>query len=293
MALAAYNRRKAIDALVNYCLVFVPSDSSYKLGLNDFDANEGNCEAFAKKLLSKKKSPARALAVAPRACTTYVVPVWKSGTRVTLQEYNAAVAAARSQVSASCSSPSAGRLSLKVRSTVNTTLNQVLGRSAQADVGATGTGTKARLTLTWAQPRTRGTPPPPGPAKVRSGHYTGQTSAGKPVSFDVAAGGGSVTKLDAAEEVTCSNGSTWSWTMISSGANQVGTGLKFSHSYSGPLTPPDSSITNINVTYSFGGTLTTSGIGSGTFAISHISWDQSGTHYDCSGSQVSWTAQVG
>src|SRR5207245_2516412 len=154
----------------------------------------------------------RALAAATRACTALVVPVWKRGTRPTLQQYQAAVAAARGQVSASCSSPAAGRLSLKVRSTVNTTLNQVLGGSAHADVGATGTGSRARMTLTWAKPRTKGTPPPPGPAKVKTGHYGGQTSAGKPVSFDVAAGGGSVTKLSAAEQVACTNGTTWSWT---------------------------------------------------------------------------------
>jgi len=282
-----------IEALVNYCIVFVPKDSSYKIGLNDFEDNYANCEAFAKKMLSKKKSTSRALAVATSGCTSYIVPVWKRGTHPTLQQYNAAVTAARSQASASCTSPKGSRVSLKVRSSVNTTLNQVLGRNAHADVDASGTGPNARLTLTWAKPRTKGSHPPPGGANAKPGHYTGQTSAGKPVSFDVSAGGGSVAKLSAAESVSCTNGSTWSWTMIANGANPIGSGLKFSHSYTGPLTLQGSSITNINVTYTFAGTLTTVGAGSGTFVISHIAWDDSGKHYDCTGSQVSWTAKLG
>ena len=291
MAVAAYNRRKAIEALVNYCLVFVPKDSSYKIGLNDFEDNVDNCEAFGKKMLSKKKTTARALAVAAGGCTSYVVPVWRRGTRPTLQQYHAAVAAARSQVSTSCSSPTGARMSLKVRSTASPTLNQVLGRSTQAGVDATGTGPNARLKLSWAQPRTRGGSS--GPGKAKAGHYSGQTSAAKPVSFDVSSGGGFVTKLSAAEQVSCTNNTNWSWTMISNGANPIGSARNFSHSYSGPLTLQGSSITNIQVTYTFAGGLTTTGAASGTFVISHISWDQNGTHYDCTGSQVSWTAKLG
>jgi hypothetical protein len=293
MALAAYNRRKAIEALVNYCIVFIPKDSSYKIGLNDLESNVDSCEKFGKKMLGPRKSNARRFSVAAAACSAVVVPVWKRGTHATLQQYNAAAAAARSQVSASCSHPSASRLSLKVRSTASTTLNQVLGKAAQAEVGATGTGSGAQLALTWAKPRTRVTSPPPGPGKAKPGHYSGQTSAGKPVSFDVAADGGSVTKLSAAEQVACTNGTKWSWTLSSSSGNPIGPTRKFSHSYAGPLTLSGGTITNIRVTYSFGGTLTTGGTASGTFVISHMSWDDSGTHYDCSGSQVGWTAKLG
>jgi hypothetical protein len=293
MALAAYNRRKAIDALVSYCIVFIPKDSSTKIGLNDFEDNVDNCEKFGKKMLSKKKSTTRRLAVATGACTAYVVPVWKRGTRATLQQYQAAVAAARTQASASCTSPTTGRVSLKVRSTVNTTLNQVLGTSAHADVAATGTGSNAQLRLTWARPRTRGTPPPPGTGKARAGHYSGQTSDAKPVSFDVTAGGASAENLRAAAQVTCTNGSKWSWTMISSASNPIKTGLRFSHSYNGPLTLSGSTITNINATYTLAGTLTAAGTASGTFFIRHMTWDDSGKHYDCTGSQVTWTAHFG
>jgi hypothetical protein len=287
LALAAYNRRKATEALVNYCLVFAPKDSSYKLGLNDFEDNADNCAAWGKKLLSKKKSTSRTLSVAARTCTVIVIPVWKRGTQATLQQYNAAVAAARSQVSTSCSSPTAGRLSLKVRAAGTATLNQALGRSAQASVGATGTGPNAHLALTWARPHTRRTG-----GRANAGHYTGQTSAGKPVSFDVATGGGSVTKLSAAEQVSCTNGTAWTWTMNATGGLPIGSTGKFTHSYSGQLPPPGSSIARITVKYTFGGTVTTAGSASGAFVISHISWDQSGTHYDCTGSQVSWTAHL-
>jgi hypothetical protein len=51
-----------------------------------------------------------------------------------------------------------------------------------------------------------------------------------------------------------------------------------------------STITNIDATYSLAGTLTTAGAASGTFVIRHITWDDVGMHYDCTGAQVSWTA---
>ena len=38
------------------------------------------------------------------------------------------------------------------------------------------------------------------------------------------------------------------------------------------------------------GSVDTAGHASGTFTISHISWDQNGKHYDCAGKPVSWTA---
>jgi hypothetical protein len=47
----------------------------------------------------------------------------------------------------------------------------------------------------------------------------------------------------------------------------------------------------VKVSDSISGGLDTAGHATGTFTISHISWDQAGKHYDCSGSAVSWTAR--
>jgi hypothetical protein len=81
--------------------------------------------------------------------------------------------------------------------------------------------------------------------------------------------------------------------MISSGKNPISSTLGFSHSYTGGLTINDPAITNIKVTYTLTGTLTTTGTASGSFQISRISWDHGGTHYDCTGAAASWTAKLG
>jgi hypothetical protein len=289
MAVAAYNRRRTIDALTAYCLIFVPNGPS-QLGVPNID-NTDDCSKFAETVLSKKKKNGRLLASSARACSAVVVPVWRSGTRPTQQQYNAAVAVGRSQVHASCSSPSTTRLSLKVTSPANTTLNQVLGGNAHAYVGASGKAAgSANLTLTWAPPHSSVAP---SKGKAKAGHYAGQTSANDPVSFDVTAGGAGVTNLRAAGHVTCGDGSGWTWTITSSSTSPIGSTLGFSRTYSGGLTISDPKIANVNVSYKLTGTLTASGTAKGSFQISHIRWDQSGTHYDCTGSAASWTARLG
>ena len=35
------------------------------------------------------------------------------------------------------------------------------------------------------------------------------------------------------------------------------------------------------------------GTASGTFQIKRITWDESGTHYDCTGAQAAWAAKLG
>jgi hypothetical protein len=135
-------------------------------------------------------------------------------------------------------------------------------------------------------------PPPPPASKAQAGHYTGSTDQGKSVSFDVTADSSNETNLSAAGSVTCTDSSRWTWTVTSSSINAISPTLTFLHSYSGSLTISDSSFTNVNASFSFAGTLTTTGTAAGTFVISHITWDQNGTHYDCTGTQANWTAKL-
>ena len=89
--------------------------------------------------------------------------------------HNAALAAARSEVQGSCTGTRSGRLTFKVAARGSTTLNQVLGKSVQAGIGANAkTAKAAQLTVTWAQPRVRTTGG--SGTKAKPGHYTGQTS---------------------------------------------------------------------------------------------------------------------
>jgi len=293
VAIAAYNRNRLLQALSYWCLVFVPDGSSYKLGLNDFASVPGACDKFATSVLNKSKTGKyRFLATASGGCAVAFVPFWKAGTRVSQQMHKAALAAARSEVQASCAGTRSGRLTFKVAARGSTTLNQVLGRSVQAGIGARAkTATTAQLTVTWGQPRVRTTGG--SGTKAKPGHYTGQTSDAKSVSFDVSADSANAKNLRGAGIVTCSGGTKWTWTVSSSGNNPISAARAFAHSYSGPLTISGSSITNINVNYTLAGTLTTAGTASGTFQIKHITWDESGTHYDCAGAQATWAAKVG
>jgi hypothetical protein len=293
LAIAAYNRSRLLQALSYYCLVFVPNGDSYSLGLNDFAAVPGACDKFAASILARSKTGKyRLLSASSSGCAVAYVPFWKGGTRVSTQMHNAALAAARSEVQASCTATQSSRLMFKVAARGRTTLNQVFGRSVQAGIGANAkTATTAQLTVTWARPRVRVTPG--SGSKAKAGHYTGQTSESKSVSFDVSADSANVTNLSVAGIVTCSDRTRWTWTMSSSSNKPISAARAFTHSYTGALTLSGSSIANINVNYTLNGTLTTSGTASGTFQISHITWDQNGTHYDCTGTQATWTATLG
>ncbi len=293
MALAAANRRRLLDALSYYCLVFIPNGSSYQLGLNDFAAVPGACDKFAASFLKKKGYRPRRPAAASGGCAVAFVPFWKAGTRVTVQQHNSAVAAARSEAQASCTSTRAGRLALKVTARGTTTLDQVLGKSVQAGIGASSAaGGTTQLSVTWAPPHRRTTPPAPS-GKAKAGHYTGQTGDSKSISFDVTADRASVTNLRVAGRVTCADSTQWSWTFSSGGNNPISSSLGFSHSYTGSLKIAGNTVTNINVSYALTGTLTASGTAGGRFQVKHITWDQSAKHYDCTGTPVAWTAKLG
>ena len=90
--------------------------------------------------------------------------------------------------------------------------------------------------------------------------------------------------------MNCTNGSRWQW-RLSFGTKQPITNLAFAYSFSGPLNS-SSGPTNIQASYTINGTFDTAGNVNGTLALNSISWDQSGTHFDCSSAPYGWKAKL-
>jgi len=280
-------KRPTFESLSSYCLFFIPAGGP-QIG-SDYASVPNQCDKLATTLLQSGKS--RYLSALRAGCSAVFVPFWKPGSRITVAQHNAAVAAAKSEVQASCTGTRTGKLSFRIVARGKTTLNQALGKSVPADVGAGGPAGKAQLTVTWAQPKTRTASGPPG--KATPGHYAGTTNASGSIAFDVTADGTGVTNVKVVGPVDCTDTTSWNWTISSSSTTSLTTTRTFTRSYSGGLTISSSTISNVKVAYTLNGTLTSSGSASGKFQISSMSWDDSGKHYTCTGALTSWTARIG
>jgi hypothetical protein len=136
-------------------------------------------------------------------------------------------------------------------------------------------------------------PPPPAPS-APAGHYCGLTNEGKSICFDVTAAPQSVMKNLKTESIAnCGDGSSWIWTLsFFAPVSILQPGLTASYSYSGPL-PDNSTSSHIQIAYSVTASFDTSGNANGTIVLTHISWDEGGTHYDCAGDPRTWTGRLG
>jgi hypothetical protein len=281
-------KRPTFESLSSYCLFFIPVGESSQIG-SDYASVPNQCDKLATNLLQSGKS--RYLSALQAGCSAVFVPFWKPGSRVSVAQHNAAVAAAKSEVQASCTGTRTGKLSFKIVARGKTTLNQVLGRTAPAAVGSGGKTGTAQLTVTWTQPKTRTAAGPPG--KAKAGHYAGTTNAKGSIAFDVTPDGSGVTNLKVVGPVDCTDTTSWNWTITSTSTTSITTGRTFTRSYSGGLKISSSTISNVNVSYTLSGTLTAAGSASGKFQVSSMSWDASGKHYTCTGALTSWTARIG
>ena len=124
-----------------------------------------------------------------------------------------------------------------------------------------------------------------------AGHYCGFNDQGKSVCLDVTADSASVANFVTESIVTCANGSRWQW-RLTFRTDQPITDLGFTYSFSGPLNSGSSDITNIQAAYSINGTFDTTGNVNGTLALTSISWDYHGAHYDCSSAPYGWKAKL-
>lgn len=148
-------------------------------------------------------------------------------------------------------------------------------------------GTSRTVSVTWkAAP-----PPPPPPPMALAGHYCGFNDQGKSVCLDVTSDSSSVTNFLTESIVGCTDSSQWEW-RLSVGTQQPIANLAFTYSYSGSLKSGSDAVTNIQATYSITGTFDTAGNVTGSLALTSISWDQNGTHYECSSAPYNWTAKL-
>ena len=158
-------------------------------------------------------------------------------------------------------------------------------------------GRSAVVTIAWkAAPPPPPPPPPPTPQPAAlAGHYCGLSNEGKSICFDVTPQAAPQVVQNVVTEsiVICGDGSGWIWTLRSHAPISILTpGLTYTYSFSGPQ-PNPSGVTNLNLNYTISGTFDTAGNISGTIYLSHASWDEGGTHYDCAGDPRTWTARLG
>jgi hypothetical protein len=121
------------------------------------------------------------------------------------------------------------------------------------------------------------------------GQYCGTDTAANLACFQTDVSGSFVTDIWFVASVACTDGSTWTWSMHQGGSYAISPSANaFLVNYSGPGT--SGIVSNLNYSLTFGGSLTTYGSAAGAAQLSHISWDENGMHYDCSGSVTNWTA---
>ena len=89
--------------------------------------------------------------------------------------------------------------------------------------------------------------------------------------------------------VDCTGGGRTEFRVTLSGrAVPIQSDLTFSYDFSGTLTDSSGQLTNIQETEFVRGKFTPDGKADGTFALSKISFDYSGQHFDCTQGAVGW-----
>jgi hypothetical protein len=134
-------------------------------------------------------------------------------------------------------------------------------------------------------------PPPPQPLpRPQPGIYCGFTEQGPGLCVTTTADASAVMRLRTSSIVDCTPVSRWTWTrtIFRVGA-PILSDLSFSFSYTGPLTSSSTDVTNIQTSQFVKGVFRTDGKAEGTLAISTISFDYQGQHYDCGQSPVRWS----
>jgi hypothetical protein len=150
-------------------------------------------------------------------------------------------------------------------------------------------GVSRTVTATWAAAPPPPPPPPP-PPKALAGKYCGFNDQGRTVCLDT--DGENVTSFSTQSLVTCGDGSQWYWLLTFGGRKVPLTNLSFTFTYNGSLSSSGST-SNIQANYTLSGTFDQAGNASGQIALTSISWDQGGTHYDCASAPYGWHARLG
>lgn len=134
-------------------------------------------------------------------------------------------------------------------------------------------------------------PPPPTAQIALPGRYCGYTNAGKIICVTVAPDSRRVTAYSLSSEVDCGTMKR-TFSFAQAGPALIEADLSFAHSHDGAL-PDRPALKNIHVAYEVSGKFDTAGNASGMFWLSRLSFDSTGSHFDCTGSPSGWQAKLG
>ena len=130
------------------------------------------------------------------------------------------------------------------------------------------------------------TPPPPA---VIPGQYCGFSEQGPGLCLTTTPDGRAVATFATSAILDCTGGVRPTFTVTLSGRTvPIQADLSFSYDFTGTLIDSSGQLTNIQETEFIRGTFTTDGKADGTFALSKLSFDFSGQHYDCTQGAVGW-----
>jgi Ca2+-binding RTX toxin-like protein len=138
-------------------------------------------------------------------------------------------------------------------------------------------------------PTTTTTTTPPPPAVAKPGIYCGFSEQGPGLCLTTSDDGTAVVKFDTSAIIDCTGGSRWTFEVTISGASVLlQSDLSFSYTFNGTLTDSSGQLQNIKESEFVKGTFTTDGKADGTLALSTVSFDYAGQHYDCTQNPVGW-----
>lgn len=134
-------------------------------------------------------------------------------------------------------------------------------------------------------------PPPPAEPKALPGTYCGNTVQGPPLCITTNSDASTVTLVRTSSLVDCTEPVQlrFEFTIGFTGNLPIQTDRSFNLQYSGPLSSGSSAITNLQTTYFIRGTFTTDGKATGQLAVSSLSFDYSGYHFNCTQNPVDWS----
>ena len=134
-------------------------------------------------------------------------------------------------------------------------------------------------------------PPPPPPAAVIPGQYCGFSEQGPGLCVTTTPDARGVASFATSAIIDCSYNTRWTFRVTLSGRSvPIAADGSFLYAYNGPLTSGSADLTNIQENEFINGKFTTDGKADGTFALSTMSFDYKGQHYDCTQGAVGWHA---
>ena len=142
-----------------------------------------------------------------------------------------------------------------------------------------------------APPQPPAPPPPPPAPRAQPGIYCGNTVQGPPLCIRTNADATVLTTIETSSLVDCTEPVQFRFEFVIAfeGNLPIQSDLSFSEMYNGPLETGSSEITNMQTSYFIRGVFTTDGKASGQLAVTSLSFDYAGYHFNCTQNPVDWS----